>query len=710
MNQHFLKPYLELKVSEITDDPQLRSRLADLAVDQLAQIRYSGTTLAEAVPKIPALPVGLADLFLYALLYAEQEAAYDGVIERDDGEHLGLFESLVWIGELSRRAIAGLTGTDVPPECRKLGPPDAITPVPNLHCTEAWAEIRQSHSKRLREAALADVGLRLKIPADDLASQLSEHLRALLPPALFLPPPCATVRHNLHVGDALLADRAIYFQYLIEASKDRDWRPPTLPSRWINVLRTAISTNQMSFSQVTDILRKLCSATGPLARHFFNDLDAWAQTREHEYQYPAYVICSCLVRLVRDHVLPVGILDGVATLPGSPAYNVQQTGKHQMDGTVETIVAVQKSLFQDVSGDYCDCFAWENRETVSELARRFHTYTRRKGNESEWQRLLFAWLRLFDRDFLVDVALDILKNVLFVPTDEVAGAFEAWLSDKRLMEGLNGGTVLIIYDPGASVSSVRDALRGRYFGEVRLDPKKWVYASRLDVTDSGEPVDGGLLAQLRKGGAGPGFFESGEDPWTDVVYLEDNIGTGSQAIKKLTQLRSYLAVAGLARAKVWYWSYLVDRVTLEEKLRQLGPERKGDLGLGRGDTSIEWKKDVGNLDHVGGRLVRVRELVARGGGQSEAVLRRLRNLSRKVLADADLTTMKWVSEGDTDLGYGGMGLLVVFEYGTPNTTLPLLWRDGERYFAPFPRPKEEERNFRWDTVDEVRRKFTVDPL
>ena len=79
-------------------------------------------------------------------------------------------------------------------------------------------------------------------------------------------------------------------------------------------------------------------------------------------------------------------------------------------------------------------------------------------------------------------------------------------------------------------------------------------------------------------------------------------------------------------------------------------------------------------------------------------------MSKKVLA-ARNSPIEWAKEDDNWLGYGGMGLLLVFEHGTPNNTLPILWRDSEDYFCLFPRSKPPEKNRGWINIKEIFNKF-----
>jgi len=87
------------------------------------------------------------------------------------------------------------------------------------------------------------------------------------------------------------------------------------------------------------------------------------------------------------------------------------------------------------------------------------------------------------------------------------------------------------------------------------------------------------------------------------------------------------------------------------------------------------------------------------------LLEKLKKLSLRISLSRE--PLEWVRENNQWwLGWGGLGLLVVFEYGTPNNTIPILWRDSDEYFSLFLRSKPgAENNKVWNSVKDIIERF-----
>ncbi len=372
------------------------------------------------------------------------------------------------------------------------------------------------------------------------------------------------------------------------------------------------------------------------------------------------------------------------------------------DNEIKRAVSMSKKGLHDVSSNYFNYFFWKNRQEIINLAHDFCSYISRQGRPDQWRNYVNLWISQFKDEYLTDLALDILKNVLFIKTEDVCKEFNDWIVQNELLEKLKEKKVLLVYEPDSSVVNVLNRLRGGYLRGVKLTEHAFRCECTLNLTETdGEPTENKLIEYLKKDPTRWKYFTEGESEWTDIIYIEDNIGTGSQASKKIQALKKYIKTAGLNQenVNVKYWSYVVaDRNRLIKKLSTDGIDPK----------VIEAKIDLQKSEDTKKKLVQIDKLLQeKYSDEKEELKKELENICGTILKNAPVE-MEWVKNREHWLGYGGMGLLLVFEHGTPNNSLPILWRDSikpKEFFALFPRDKSPEQNIEWDDIDAVLMRF-----
>jgi len=292
----------------------------------------------------------------------------------------------------------------------------------------------------------------------------------------------------------------------------------------------------------------------------------------------------------------------------------------------------------------------------------------------------------------MDLALDILDNTLFVKTDNVISAFKKWIEENDLVDKINNEEVLMIYEPQSSIMNVLTELRNT-LTEITISDSKWIRSSKLEM-DNDKPKDSTLISLYLKKEESKYYKDNKK--WTDIIYIEDNVGTGNQAINKIYALKKHLEDAILEDVNIYYWSYYVaDIEDIKEKLRakQL-PE-----------DAIVYYIDLRDYGNINNKIVWINDLLDKKyADDKDILLEKLKKLSLRI--SLSRKPLEWVRENNQWwLGWGGLGLLVVFEYGTPNNTIPILWRDSDEYFSLFPRPKPQEKNTVWGSVKDIIERF-----
>ena len=179
--------------------------------------------------------------------------------------------------------------------------------------------------------------------------------------------------------------------------------------------------------------------------------------------------------------------------------------------------------------------------------------------------MIRLWLLQFEKEYIMDLALDILDNTLFVKTNDVISAFKKWIEENDLVDKINNEEVLMIYEPQSSIMNVLTELRNT-LTEITISDSKWIRASKLEM-DNDKPKDSTLISLYLKKEESK-YYKDSNKKWKDIIYIEDNVGTGNQAINKIYALKKHLEEAILEDVSIYYWSYYVaDIEDIKEKLR-----------------------------------------------------------------------------------------------------------------------------------------------
>lgn len=697
---------MELKFFNIIPDLNERQSIIREVLSVLSGIKINDQSLKNLINDVynDNFSFYLAEPFVYAVIYNRNKDLYAIVLERKKGNYiLFSFEILAWIEKISDKITKDAIGKRLPPKiisCMEENLeiyPRTGQPKYMPRFERSWHEYYEEYLNKIKNNILEDLVVCLRIKDISIARKIAKKIVQLIPPNTFPPPPYSTISNNIHFGWPLQYDKYLYFMEWINTSHNLKWVVPDLGEIWMELLRFSILKNELSISGITEIVRKWLSARGDFKKFFIEKINEWAIKREYEYQYPVFILIMCLVRSLRKPrtMFSNFVLYDFKFLPGTPVYNIAKIVKN--DQAKKAIIELKGYLY-NANRYYFNLFIWERIDKIKNLAKVFHTYAvARKGDKETWEDLIKYWLLQFEDKYMLDLALDILENGLFIKTDEVCKAFEDWLKKQNLIDKINKGTVLIIYKADSSVDIVMKELRKNYLRDVKIDDSKWKYPSNLLLDNNGEPTDGELIKYFKKD-TSIKYFKSGEEKLTDIIYIEDNVGTGTQASKKIKCLQEYLKYGGLKDVNIYYWTYTVDDINrLYKKLSELEIEISSE--------SIIYIKDLQNPTHVKNQMFRIKELLMQKyANEQDVLLRKLQKMSKKILTARD-SPIEWAKEDDSWLGYGGMGLLLVFEHGTPNNTLPILWRDSEDYFCLFPRSKPEEDNIEWRNIIEIFNKF-----
>lgn len=157
------------------------------------------------------------------------------------------------------------------------------------------------------------------------------------------------------------------------------------------------------------------------------------------------------------------------------------------------------------------------------------------------------------------------------------------------------------------------------------------------------------------------FFSGEEEEYLDlsqienIVLVDDVIGTGRTIAKEVTRIAE--EVYALSRTR----NIFVLTVAGYEDGMQHVIEKTGATVVSALEYST--KDTVANLDADFYCLLPMSERTA--------ALDRIKRYCRSI--------------STSELGYGGVGGLLVFDHNTPNTTLPIIWHKGKGWLPLFPR-------------------------
>jgi len=705
-NEGLLHKYLHRRLGRFVEDEDKRKKVVGEVVDIAGHIEVEGKSLKELVedPEDVAMSFRTVYPLVYAVVYKNDKELYSLLAPQEPSCLLSTFELMAWLGlydhdtpldsHLDRFLRLGLA--ELPLPLAEFLEKTVRQPGFRGELGNAWLAIRKEYRNRVRKSILDDIGTHLNVLEKDVVEAIMQEVSKLLSGERFPPPPYGTIHHDLHWGSPVQLDRTVFFIEYLNRSKTLGWVFPELVDLWFEIFRRGLIGNQFSLEGLKEIIRKFLVAQGDLKERFRASVNEWAQKREREYQYPVHLIARCLTMLFQENRISIDELRDFELLEGTTAWNTQMIALVDSD-EIKSAVCVFKYDLHDANSRYFDYFFWKNDKEITALAHDFHTYQVRPGEPDQWRNLIRCWIAQFEENCLVDVALDILRNVLYVSTQEVCHEFDDWVRRMELLQEFKEGKALIVYEPGSSVTSVLQRLRGKYFlKELQLTEHAFQCASLLHLAPEDlVPTDSELIAYLQKDHHKLKYFKKGESRWRHIIYVEDNIGTGSQASEKMGALLKYLEKAGLDRQRVnvKYWVHVVaDAQGLGETLRNEGID----------PSMVESKIDLKESADIGNKLVQIDKLLQeRYSTERDELKSKLESICGSTLSNAPVG---WASDRRHWLGYGGLGLIVVFEHGTPNTTLPILWRDctePRKFFALFPRRKSAEQNIVWDDVDSI---------
>lgn len=707
-NQSLLYNYLDLKLKEVIVDNEKRKRIIDEVITITARVQINDKSLKELMEDPEHVDISFSTVypFIYAVIYKNDKNIYSLFVSKNFNSLLFVFELMAWYDVYNKSLDNFLRiRKDLPPPLVEFINDIVKTPDFAPHLRDAWIRVRREYIKKVEESMLDDIGTYLNVEDKEVIKNVIKEVSKSISSEKFPPPPYSIIHNNIHCGETIQFDRTLFFVECLNSSQKANWAFPELGDLWFEIFRYSLLSNQFSLQGLREVIRKFMSAQGDFKELFKAKVNKWAKKRKYEYQYPANLIFKSLMMLFQDKEprRPISIdeLKDFELLKGSPAWNIKKIIFADNNEIKRAVSMFKEGLF-DASSKYFNYFFWENNNEILGDAHNFHDYMYRKGRPDQWMNLIRCWVSQFENEYMMDLALDLLKNILFIKTEEVCKEFNDWIVQNNLLENLKEKKVLLVYEPGSSVVNVLNRLRGQYLRDVKLTEHAFQCECTLNlIKKDGElvPTENKLVEYLKKDSHTWEYFTEGESKWTDIIYIEDNIGTGSQASEKIYALQKYIETAGLVLESVnlKYWSYVVaDRNGLTEKLSTKGIN----------PNVIEAKIDLQNPQETKNKLVNIDKLLQeKYHDEKDELKKRLENICGSVLKNAPI---EWATERKHWLGYGGLGLLLVFEHGTPNNSLPLLWRDSiepKELFALFPRPKSTEQNIVWNDIDSVLEKF-----
>lgn len=707
-NQSLLYDHLDLKLKEVIDDNEKRKRIIDEVITITTRIQINDKSLKELMedPEYVDISFSVVYPFIYAVVYKNDKNIYTLFVSKDFSSLLFVFELMAWSDVYNKSLDNFLRITkDLPQPLIDFIEDVVGTPRFAPQLRNAWIRVREEYIKKVEESMLDDIRTYLNVEDKEVIKNVMKEVSGLMSSEKFPPPPYSIIHNNIHCGAPIQFDRTPFFVECLNSSQKSNWAFPELGDLWFEIFRYSLLGNQFSLQGLREVIRKFMSAQGDLKRLFKSTANKWAKKREYEYQYPVHFITRSLMVLSQEPRRPISIdeLKDFEFLEGCPAWSIKKI-IFADNNEIKRAVSVFKEGLSEANSKYFNYFFWENNKEIIRLANDFHSYTYREGRSDQWMNLVTTWISQFEDKYMMDLALDILKNILFIKTEDVCKEFNDWIVRNNLLENLKEKKVLLVYEPDSSVVNVFNHLRGQYLKDVTLTEHAYRCECTLNLIkkDDGElvPTENKFIEYLKKDSSiWPSYFTKGESKWTDIIYIEDNIGTGGQASEKIHALRKYIKTAGLdsESVNVKYWSYVVaDRNRLTEKLSTKGID----------PNVIEAKIDLQNLIDTQNKLVYIDKLLQeKYPDEKDELKEKLEKICSSILKNAP---SKWSTDRKHWFGYGGLGLLLVFEHGTPNNSIPILWRDSMdpvEFFALFPRGKSTEQDIVWKDVDSVLKKF-----
>lgn len=698
--------YLELKISTIIKDTNKKEKILKNIVNVLKNISINEKSLIDYInnPQDDEFSFRIIEPFIYAVIYQEDRNLYRAIVINKENKDsvLFTFELMTWMRKITDKIINTIPEKDLPGEIKQVLKKEFGEDVKHKQpkylpkFETQWMDIRKRYSNNLEDSIFNDLVAYLKITDVNAAKKIAHEINEIISRNVevdFPPPPYSIIISNYQVGFPIQFDKHIYFVEYINTSNQLGWKEPELAELWIDLLRQAILKNEIAFSGIKEIISKFSTSQGNFKNLFVNKINEWAKERENDYQYPVFMLILAMAQLIRERKLAIPAMDDFKFLPGTPAYNVKKISTTTDEHFIKKAVAYMKGYLYNANRQYFNYFIYENSETISNLANMFCCYAIRKSDKETWEELIRLWLSQFDKEYMMDLALDILDNILFIKTDDVVQAFKSWIERDNTLSKINNGEVLMIYEPDSSVVSVLDQLRKK-LPEIKISDHKWKISSNLELDDNCKPLDSKVILYLKKDKQIK-YFKNDNREWTNIIYIEDNVGTGNQAVTKINSLKKYLKHVNLEKINIHYWSYyVVDIEDVKQKLREKGlPEEIIVYHINLRD----YERD--------NKIIRIYDLLNKKyTSEKDVLVEKLRRISLKVSLSGE-KPLKWVEKDNQWLGWGGLGLLVVFEHGTPNNTLPILWRDSNDYFSLFPRSKPQENNQKWKGVEEIIERF-----
>lgn len=157
------------------------------------------------------------------------------------------------------------------------------------------------------------------------------------------------------------------------------------------------------------------------------------------------------------------------------------------------------------------------------------------------------------------------------------------------------------------------------------------------------------------------FFSSEEERILDlskvenIILVDDVVGTGKTITKEVTRIAEEVYTLSKTRNV-----FVLTVAGYEEGIQHITKETGASVVCALEYTS---KDTVSNLDAAFYKDLPVSDR----GADLERIKRYCRSIST------------------SELGFGGVGGLLVFDHNTPNTTLPIIWHNGKGWLPLFPR-------------------------
>lgn len=157
------------------------------------------------------------------------------------------------------------------------------------------------------------------------------------------------------------------------------------------------------------------------------------------------------------------------------------------------------------------------------------------------------------------------------------------------------------------------------------------------------------------------FFSSDEEKNLDlskienIILVDDVIGTGKTITKEVTRIAEEVYTLSKTRNV-----FVLTVAGYEEGIQYITKETGASVVCALEYTS---KDTVANLDAAFYKDMPVSD--------RSADLERIKRYCRSI--------------STSELGFGGVGGLLVFDHNTPNTTLPIIWHNGKGWLPLFPR-------------------------